>query len=149
MRRTGIYSRVVCVKTRTSEVRASECFTQTTSEYTPYKALSMMFSLYYIYNKNSHTKKLYWSALIEQIQARANLSLPIALDCKLNNNRNKINIIWSKFCNEWIKIRTKHFLFRNLFIIYIARISKQHAILRNKWIKIVQANQPWSCLFIL
>ena len=37
-------------------------------------------------------------------------------------------VSFPKFCNEWIKICTKHFLWCNLFIIYKARIKHDHQI---------------------
>ena len=35
-------------------------------------------------------------------------------------------VSFPKSCNEWIKIRTKHFLCCNLFIVYITRIKQTH-----------------------
>ena len=45
--------------------------------------------------------------------------------CKtLENER----VSFLKSCNEWIKIRTKHFLCCNLFIVYMTRIKQTHSI---------------------
>ena len=55
LRHRKFYSRVVCVKTRTSEVRASEgfCHNQRVNK-TPYKALSMSWAVYYTKQENFH-----------------------------------------------------------------------------------------------